>query len=156
MFKWVDNENREEEQVQEWVDKRAWSHEWILYGDTQCFYHSDCDEWDLCKALDPWAQPSFVDDNNDNNNNKDIPMENREPSPPPPYLPTSPQPPDLDIWQGHLPVQPSFMSHRDQFVPIKGLLHLHYSFTDSCRVQPIDPAVCIFETAKVPRILQQH
>ena len=67
MFKWVHNENREEEQVQEQVDKRTWSHEWILYGDTQCFYHSDCDEWDLCEALDPWAQPSFVD-NNDNDN----------------------------------------------------------------------------------------
>ena len=79
-------------------------------------------------------------------------MENVEPSPPPPYLPASLPPPVPDIWQEHLPVQPSFMSCRDQFMPIKELLHLSYSFID-LRVQPIDPTVCILETAKVLWIL---
>ena len=36
---------------------------------------------------------------------------------------------------------------------IKELPHLHYGFLDSSRVQPIDPAVCILETAKVLWIL---
>ena len=98
--------------MREWIDKRAWSHEWLLYGDTQCIYHSDCDEWDLCEAFDPQTQLSFIDDD-DEFDNDDIPMESREPSPPPPYPPTSPPPPDSDIWEGHLPVQPSFMSRRD-------------------------------------------
>ena len=91
IFKWVENERGEEEQVREWIDKRAWSHEWLLYGDTQHFYHSDCDEWDLCKAFDPQTQPSFIDDN-DKFDNDDIPMESREPSPPTPlpaYLSTT-------------------------------------------------------------------
>ena len=52
IFKWVENEKGEEEQVRERVDKRAWSHEWVLYTDSQQFYHDDCDEWDLCEALD--------------------------------------------------------------------------------------------------------
>ena len=80
------------------------------YSDTQCFYYSDCDEWDLCKAFDPPADPSFVADDQEA---EDIQMENREPSPPPPYPPASPPPPVPDIWQEHLPVQPSFMSCRD-------------------------------------------
>ena len=95
IFKWVENEKGEKEQVQEQVDKRAWSHEWVLYGDSQHFYHSDCDEWDLCEAFDPQAQPYFVDEDHDD---EDIPRVNREPSPPPPYPPTSPPPPDHDIW----------------------------------------------------------
>ena len=53
--------NGEEEQAQEQIDKRAWSYEWMLYSDTQCFYHSDCDEWDLCKAFNPLADLSFID-----------------------------------------------------------------------------------------------
>ena len=152
IFKWVENERGEEEQVREWIDKRAWSHEWFPYGDTQHFYHSDCDEWDLCEAFDSQTHPSFID-NDDKFDNDNIPMESREPSPSPPHPPTSPPPPDSDIWEGHLPVQPSFMSHRDQFVTIKELLHLHYGFHDSSRIQPIDPAICILETPKVLWIL---
>lgn len=90
IFKWVENAEGEEEQVQEWVDK---SHEWILYGDSQCFYRSDC-EWDLCEALDPYARPSYTGEGED----KDIVMENTEPSLPPPYSPVSMPPPDPDIW----------------------------------------------------------
>ena len=104
----------------------------------------------FAKAFDPQTQPSFIDDD-DEFDDDDIPMESREPSPPPPYPPTSP--PDSDIWEGHLPVQPSFMSRRDRFATIEELLHLRYGFLDSSRVQPIDPAVRILETAKVLRIL---
>ena len=137
--------NGEEEQAQEQIDKRAWSYEWMLYSDTQCFYHSDHDEWDLCKAFNSLANLSFIADKEEA---EDIWMENREPSPPPPYLPASPPPPVPDIWQEHLPVQPSFMSCRDQFTPIEELLHLRYGFIDSSHYSLPQWVLCTFYWAK--------
>ena len=61
IFKW----EGKDEQVQEVVYHRAWSHKWEIHSDSKHFYHDQCDEWDLCEALDPGVLPNFDMDNSD-------------------------------------------------------------------------------------------
>ena len=43
------------ERERELIIRPCWSDYWDQYAETQHFYHDYCDEWDLCKALDPGA-----------------------------------------------------------------------------------------------------
>ena len=64
------------------------------------FYHDYCNEWDLCKALDPGAQV-LIEEDKDNKEgiSEDYHMVVREPTLPPPY----PPPPPFDPYNSMLP-----------------------------------------------------
>ena len=96
IFKW----EGEDEQVQEIMYHRAWSHVWEGYANSQHFYCDHCDEWDLCEALDPGVLPNF--DMDDKDDIDFIPPQEPSLDAPPPYLPTSPSPPQPFGGQAYL------------------------------------------------------
>ena len=164
VFIWIKVEG-EPEREQELITKQSWSYYWDQYAETQCFYHDYCNEWDLCKVLDPGAQVLIEEDEDNDGISEDYHMVVREPTPPPPYPPLppsyrynstppplspSPSPPptlitfDLNVWGGNLPGQPNLTSNITQFMPFGELLRLHYDFLNDAGELPISSMVqCI-------------
>ena len=85
VFIWIKVEG-ELEREWELIIRQCWSDYWDQYAETQCFYHDYCDEWDLCKVLDPGARvPIEEDEDKEEGISEDYHMVVREPTLPPSY-----------------------------------------------------------------------
>ena len=161
------------EREQELITKWSWSY-YYQYAETQHFYHDYCDEWDLCKALNPGARaPIEEDEDNEEGISEDYHMVVRELTPPPPYPPLPPSYPynsmpplspspsplptlitfDLNVWGGNLPGQLDPTSNITQFMPFGELLRLCYSFLDDAGELPIGSMVQHIPNGKAIHVL---
>lgn len=145
------------EKEREQLTKGLWSRKWILYADSQRFYHDYCDEWDLCEALDPGARPPI--DSEEEDDIEDSVMVVREPTPPPPYPPTSPPPPpistalDVAVWGENLPDQLDTAFAISYFTPFEELLRLRYGFLEGSAELSIASTVQLISNDKAIRVL---